>query len=464
LTDNVSYEVSGSPTYLVTNEVTSETVPAVDNDEDGFAPMAARNRNYLKLPYDSVVNGLLSTLANKFGFGKPDAELTFQMASEALVAGEEAIEAAEADSDYGDTAELSRLNSKVTGAVESSIEEYTEAVGREVAFQLYPEDVVVASSGGEFVRSPEDCETDSCFVIPKDCSKVPCMLNPESEAVTAYGDISEAVADAINGYGDTAKTADAIASGEISDPVVSHVANAIRDDLKPAYAAEMDETEWAAVVRSATRHVVQDAAAEHAVTLSNTETVEQLDTEIRQTLEKVSADIVRNRFDAAVGNGTFDIENYDNWVKGTRSPVRVPAGLPVLPLPGKWFATVNLWDVEVRGEYSRFEVSANVATPETATATTYVREGRNVEREIAGAERELGSVEEVDFSGKSALIVVVPPGKLGVGDRDDEDPECSSTWPVVGDVSNGTVNCGSSSVDSAGVSPGGSWVSAGGPA
>ena len=253
--------------------------------------------------------------------------------------------------------------------------------------------------------------------------------------------VEDAVSRAVDGYGDTAETADAIASGEISEAIVRELMS-VDSDLWPEYAQGMEYAEWRTVVNSSTRHVVRDAAGEHGVTLSDTDTVEKLDTEIRQTLESVSAEIVKKRFDAAVSNGSFDIGNYDNWVNGTRTPVRVPAGMPVLPVPGHWYATVNAWNIEVEGEYARFEVSANMGTPATATATTYVREDRDVEREIAGSVRRLGSVEEISFSGQSLLIVAVPPGKLGVGDRDGTDPECSPTWPVAGEVDSSRFQCG----------------------
>lgn len=446
LTEKISYEVSGSPTYLVTENVTSETVPAVDNDEK-FAPMAVRNRNYLKLPYGTVVNGVLDRLGNVIGVSEPDAKLRFQVASEALVAGEESIEAAETDPKYGNPEKLRSLNSNLERAVNSSIEQYSESVAAQIVFQLYPEDISSLTPGTEVARSAEDCNDDSCIVIPEDCSMDICAMEEDSTGADAKDDVTTAVENAIDDYGETAETADAIASGEIKEAILRELLK-IEDTLRPNYAQEMQSREWRVILNSSTQHVVQDAAGEHGVTLSDTDTVKKLDTEIRQTLETVSAEIVSKRFDAAVSNESFDIDQYGQWVNGPRTPVRVPAGLPVLPVPSHWYATVNAWNVEVKGEYARFEVSANTGTPETATTTTYVREDRNVERKIAGSERELGSVEGIDFSGQSLLIVAVPPGKLGVGDRDDADPECSPTWPVTGDSSAGTVQCDGSAVGS----------------
>ncbi|MXR51964.1 hypothetical protein GRX03_10175 [Halovenus sp. WSH3] len=440
LTENVTYEVSGSPTYLVTENVTSETVPAVDSGEQ-FAPMAARNKNYLKLPYDSVVNGLLGKIGNVLGVSNPDAELTFQTASEALVAGDKATDAANADPDHGNPKKLSRLNGELSSAVRSSIQEYSEAVGAQMTFHLYPEDVTAADSDTELVRSADDCESDSCVVVPRDCTRETCEMEADTEGDRASEEIQTAVTAAVDGYGGTVETADAIASGEIKPAIVRRVAAAVGEDSRPNAATGLDYQQWRAIVNSSAQQVVRDAAAEHAVTLSDTKTVEKLDTEIRQTLESVSKEIVAKRFDAAVNNNSFDIGNYDNWVAGTRTPVRVPAGMPVLPVPGHWFATVNAWNIDVEAEYARFEVSANVGTPATATGTTYVREDRTVKREVAGKNRRLGSVEPISVSGKSVLIVVVPPGGIGVGDRDDRDPECSPTWPVVGDVSEEAIHC-----------------------
>jgi hypothetical protein len=196
------------------------------------------------------------------------------------------------------------------------------------------------------------------------------------------------------------------------------------------------------VVESVTQSVVVESAAAEAVTLEDTGDVEALDTQVRRALENVSADIVDERLAQRLGNGRFDLSEYDGWVDGVETPVRVPAGLPILPLPTNWVATVNVWDIVANGQYARFEVSANVSAPGRASSVTYVRENTTVEREIAGERRRLGSVEPVGFDGRSMLIVVVPPGGIGVGDRDDEDPECSETYPVTGAFDPERVACG----------------------
>lgn len=438
LTEDVNYEVSGSPTYLVAEGVTSETVPAVGDDKT-FAPMAVKNRNFFKFPYKSIVNGLLNKIGNHFGLSDPDAELTFQSASEALVAGSESVEAAEADPDHGDPEELRKLNDKVRDAVEESIEKYTTRVRAQIAYRLYPDDVTVTAAS-KIVSGLDGCDSSECLEIPRDCTEVGCKMKDDSRGKAAYDAVANKVTEAIEEYGNTAETAEAIASENISDPIVRELAHL---DKRPSYAEEMGTTEWRTVVRSGTRRVVRDVAGEQGVTISETDTIEQLDKKIRTALDGVSKEILKKRFSAAIGNGSFNLDNYDNWVNGTRTPVRVPAGMPVLPVPSQWYATVNVWTIDVHGEYARFEVSANMGTPETATATTYVRENRDVELQIAGESRDVGSVDEVDFEEKSVLIVAVPPGGIGVGDRDGEGPECSPTYPYTGDISGKSGGCGS---------------------
>ena len=62
-------------------------------------------------------------------------------------------------------------------------------------------------------------------------------------------------------------------------------------------------------------------------------------------------------------------------------------------------------------------------------------------RSVAGQSRRIGTVEPISFSGRSILLVAVPPGGIGVGDRDAEAVECSPTWPITGDLSEGRVRC-----------------------
>lgn len=117
-------------------------------------------------------------------------------------------------------------------------------------------------------------------------------------------------------------------------------------------------------------------------------------------------------------------------------------GLPLIPWPTYWYLSVDHWDVEVNGEYARFEVTANHDDP-AGTKTSYVRQAMPVELEIAGQQRTVGEVEPIEFSSSTNVVVAVPGGtvqpkpRYGVGDRwhgsgGPYKSACSSTWPHVG--------------------------------
>jgi hypothetical protein len=106
-----------------------------------------------------------------------------------------------------------------------------------------------------------------------------------------------------------------------------------------------------------------------------------------------------------------------------------PAGLPVTPIPGQWYATVNVWHVEVGGTYARFTVRARHGTP--GSNVEYTRTNRTVRVDVDGdgdPER-LGRNEPVSFRTTTVVLVAVPPGGSGVGDVDGDADERSPGWP-----------------------------------
>ncbi|WP_209545930.1 DUF7286 family protein [Halorubrum trapanicum] len=112
-------------------------------------------------------------------------------------------------------------------------------------------------------------------------------------------------------------------------------------------------------------------------------------------------------------------------------PVRsVGAGLPVAPVPGYWVATVNAWNVQVRGEYPRFALRANVGTPDRPFE--YVRTEGEVSVDVNGETVALGATEPVAFETRTVVVVAVPAGPPGVGDVDGTRDETSGGWPCPG--------------------------------
>jgi len=108
----------------------------------------------------------------------------------------------------------------------------------------------------------------------------------------------------------------------------------------------------------------------------------------------------------------------------------VGAGLPVAPVPGYWVTTVNAWRVQVRGEYPRFELRADVGPP--GERFTYVREAGDVTVDVGGEAVRLGETEPVAFETQTVIAMAVPAGPPGVGDVDGVRDERSSGWPCPG--------------------------------
>lgn len=104
----------------------------------------------------------------------------------------------------------------------------------------------------------------------------------------------------------------------------------------------------------------------------------------------------------------------------------LPAGLPVAPVPGFWYATANVWYVETNGTYERFAVRADRGDP--SGPITYVRDDRGATLDHRGETRLLGTAERISFHAETAVVVVVPPGANGVGDTDGVADERSSGW------------------------------------
>lgn len=109
----------------------------------------------------------------------------------------------------------------------------------------------------------------------------------------------------------------------------------------------------------------------------------------------------------------------------------LPAGLPVVPIPGYWYATVNVWQVDVSGTYARFTVRAREGSPTSPGASVaYSRESGTIRLDVDGdgAMETLGRTTPISFDTGTTVVVAVPPGKTGVGDVDGNADERSPGW------------------------------------
>jgi len=146
------------------------------------------------------------------------------------------------------------------------------------------------------------------------------------------------------------------------------------------------------------------------------------------------------------GVGPTDPGNGTHAPLATRHANPTPhPGVPLVPWPGYWFATVSVYSVAVEGEYARFTARASVG--DAGTETIYVRDDRTVSLSVGGESRRVGRVEPIAVSAKTPLVVVVPSfsklprGRPGVGDAPgiaDGSPGqetvvgCSGSWGAVG--------------------------------
>ncbi|HEY3421760.1 MAG TPA: hypothetical protein VGK13_01280, partial [Methanocellaceae archaeon] len=97
---------------------------------------------------------------------------------------------------------------------------------------------------------------------------------------------------------------------------------------------------------------------------------------------------------------------------------RIPSGLPLLP-PWGWWATMNVWYIDVQGEIPELTVYDvdNVPVPDPIlghNATAYVRRWQR----ITGMDGDmLGYYEPIKFRQRTCTFIIVPPGEQGIGDK-----------------------------------------------
>nr|WP_256400025.1 hypothetical protein [Haloarchaeobius litoreus] len=132
---------------------------------------------------------------------------------------------------------------------------------------------------------------------------------------------------------------------------------------------------------------------------------------------------------SALQNG---VEGYLNGSSDEEVPPTF-AGAPLVPLYS-WVVTTNVWVVDVRGTYPRFAVRADRGTPGEPGGFVYSRDGAPVGFDVDGdgdPER-VGYADRVSFENSVAVVIAVPPGRQGVGDRNGVADEHTAGWPCTG--------------------------------
>ncbi|SDQ18680.1 DUF7286 family protein [Natronobacterium texcoconense] len=113
-------------------------------------------------------------------------------------------------------------------------------------------------------------------------------------------------------------------------------------------------------------------------------------------------------------------------------------GAPVIPWPQFFFLQLDAWQVEVQGEYARFEVKSTSGDGSSTDSTTYVREDKDVHLDVRPeTELEAGSVEAIEFENSVPVVAFVPSptlltrGSPGIGNIGTDENQ-SVTWESTG--------------------------------
>ncbi|ELZ91812.1 hypothetical protein C440_15909 [Haloferax mucosum ATCC BAA-1512] len=146
----------------------------------------------------------------------------------------------------------------------------------------------------------------------------------------------------------------------------------------------------------------------------------------RTARQKAVAGMATDAAMAATENAVTNRVNETLKSRFNSSFKRVPAGMPVAPVPGYWYATVNVWDVAVAGEFGQFRVHARGDTE----SLTYARDGSSVALDWNGdgLAETVGRGDRISFDVETAIVVAVPPSGVGVGDIDGDADERSEGW------------------------------------
>lgn len=334
-------------------------------------PLVVRNLNVVNLPYGEIADGILSILS-----GPERAQL--RTAAQALKVGRASEDAAE-----------KRFPAPSLPSGDFDFDEF------------YATDVLA-----------EEIEGKNRYV--GQATRFELKLAGFGTAESRKAVIDRAMAR----WSDPAETALAIDNGSYARAVRQEAVAEWPDDLANFTARDRLGVRLTVKVRDL---LDQEAAQPRAKTIDGTvdPATEFIRDEIASKLENRTQEAVEAKMD-----DYFE-----------RSFDRVPAGLPIAPLPGSWFATVNQWLVQARGEYTRFAVRVPRGDPARPVGGfEYVRDGSNVTVDLTGdgdPER-LGRSRRVSFSTTVVVGIVVPPGSSGVGDVNGEMDERSEGWPDPG--------------------------------
>ena len=230
----------------------------------------------------------------------------------------------------------------------------------------------------------------------------------------------DAIAAADRRYDGLGERATAVGNGSYADTLAAAAhertadSSRQRSDRQRSDRQRSDRDELAVRLRVAT---------ERAADRETTEIPDEPVTDAATRVRAIARDSLSDALEDGIGEGSERAR--EHW--GNDVVAATPAGLPVAPVPGYWYATTNVWRVQVRGTYPQFSVRASGGTAHEGSIE-YVREPGPVTVDIGGESVMLGETEPVTFETETAIAIAVPPGAGGVGDVDGVADERSSGW------------------------------------
>ncbi|CAJ35785.1 DUF7286 family protein [Methanocella arvoryzae] len=246
--------------------------------------------------------------------------------------------------------------------------------------------------------------------------------DPEAGDSISQADIDRAVDDAYARRGNnTTLIVEDLKNGQIGREVADDLIDASAEVVKKKAQEKADgyADEYTDYVSRRIREQVQNAERE-AIRAVVDSVKGQVKGVINDFTQAAAEKVVQAGTEAAIGQAMS----------------KIPSGIPLLP-PYGWWATMNVWYIEVQGDIPYLTVydADNEAVPNPIfghEAPCYTRRWQTV----TGPDGTLlGRNEPIRFCVKTSTFILVPPGPQGVGDKSGEWDEKSEgfeeapTWP-----------------------------------
>ncbi|GAA0244209.1 hypothetical protein GCM10009000_069860 [Halobacterium noricense] len=360
--------VDGSPAYLTLSAVEHDHVSAVPRGERAH-PMSARNVNLFAVPTDDATDGIVSLLPG----ARDEKRMNLRNGGLTLKAANRTLSASENESLRRQRNDLHRSLRRVNTNVREKLVNSLEAID------------------------------------------------------LSWGERWVTIRRGLAQWETTADRALALSNGSAAEPIASEIEKQrLQNAGQLGQSDQSEETaQWTQMQRDRLALRVQMGLE---TARSETKGVKESTVEpASKTVRKIIEDETKRLTKKSIERGVEGAQK--KWVNETMSSLA--AGLPVAPVPGYWYATVNVWQVDVSGTYARFTVRARQGSPVSPGASiAYIRQSQAVRLDFDGDGNEelLGRTTPVSFDTWTTVIIAVPPGKRGVGDVNGDADERSPGW------------------------------------